>query len=199
MMNSDYRLKQLIRKRQDCLEWHQSAYEVVKYHPANYNENGHYVKKEWTSMWDIGRSFDGKNLTIDDYLEIENEYVEVAMDVMKECGCRLITVVFWGGTIKTILPRILKRSPLRESDIDLYKSIFGLRSGSRIHINKIEPLLRLALREWKDFVFISFSHNVQIDIGYDYYMHIHASIDKDRLRSIVESKNLFLNPRDRIR
>ena len=34
-----------------------------------------------------------------------------------------------------------------------------------------------------------------IDVGYDYYMHIVCPIDNLKLKILVESHNLYLNPR----
>lgn len=59
MRKRDYKLKQLILKREDSLKWHKSSHEIVKYFPQHYNKEGHYERTEWTSVWDIGRILDG--------------------------------------------------------------------------------------------------------------------------------------------
>ena len=44
--------------------WH----EIVKYSPQKYNRNGVYTADEWTSRDDIGKYFDGKLFTLEEYL-----------------------------------------------------------------------------------------------------------------------------------
>ena len=39
-----------------------NQYRVTKYDPAN-RVNGEYTKDEWTSMYDVGRSYNGKVFT----------------------------------------------------------------------------------------------------------------------------------------
>ena len=37
--------------------------------------NGIYIKEEWTSIGDVGKCFDGKCFTLDEYIATENNYV----------------------------------------------------------------------------------------------------------------------------
>lgn len=46
------------------MNWH----EIVKYSPQKYDSNGIYTTDEWTSMWDVGKKFDGKLFTLEEYL-----------------------------------------------------------------------------------------------------------------------------------
>lgn len=197
MKRVDFKLKQTITNREDSLEWHKSSYEIVKYLPEYYNENGCYQKEEWTSMWDIGRYIGGELVTKEDYLAIENQYVNTALDIMEKGGCKLMTVVFWGGRIKPVIPSLIKESPLGDADVSLYRSSFGLRSGCRVSLDKAALLLRLSLREWNCFYLVNLLHDTQIDVGYDYYMHVHSGLPIQRITEIVESHRLYLNPRQR--
>ena len=116
MMKNDYRLKRMIIKREECIEWHRSSHEIAKYLPNCYNKEGHYERVEWTSMWDIGRTINGILVKKEDYLTTESNYVTFASEVMRESGCKLMTVVFWGGKIESCIPKLMKKSPLREED-----------------------------------------------------------------------------------
>lgn len=53
--------------------WH----EIVKYSPQKYNRNGVYTADEWTSRDDIGKYFDGKLFTLEEYLNIEKHYIKI--------------------------------------------------------------------------------------------------------------------------
>ena len=48
------------------MNWH----EIVKYSPQKYDSNGIYTADEWTSMWDVGKKFDGKLFTLEEYLRV---------------------------------------------------------------------------------------------------------------------------------
>lgn len=47
------------------MNWH----EIVKYSPQKYDSNGIYTTDEWTSIWDVGKKFDGKLFTLEEYLD----------------------------------------------------------------------------------------------------------------------------------
>ena len=51
-------------------------YRVTKYDPKNRSSRGIYTVNEWTSYCDIGKIFDGKKLTFEEYREIEDRYIE---------------------------------------------------------------------------------------------------------------------------
>lgn len=51
------------------------CWRITKYNPKFRNELGHYQKKEWTSVSDIGKIFEGKQLTVEEYLNTENLYI----------------------------------------------------------------------------------------------------------------------------
>ena len=49
-------------------------YRISKYNPC-FRVNGIYIKEEWTSIGDVGKCFDGKCFTLDEYIATENNYV----------------------------------------------------------------------------------------------------------------------------
>lgn len=49
---------------------------ISKYNPKYRDSNGAYTKNEWTSISDIGKNFDGKIFTRDEYIEIEDKYLD---------------------------------------------------------------------------------------------------------------------------
>ena len=58
----------------------QFYYCVCKYDPAFRDEKGAYKKDEWTDFSDIGRAFDGKVFTEEEYYETEDRYVAFAFE-----------------------------------------------------------------------------------------------------------------------
>ena len=68
---------------------------------ALYNEEGHYTTNEWTAMCDVDRVRDGHLLTIDEYLEVEQKYVNSVIKVMELTGCKYLTISHLGDTIRS--------------------------------------------------------------------------------------------------
>ena len=57
---------------------------VTKYNPSGRDINGAYTENEWTSSSDINSSFNGKVLTIEEYMKVENAYAAAVLHIM-EC------------------------------------------------------------------------------------------------------------------
>ena len=168
------KLEERILKRLNDLYWARKTDEVVKYLPDGYNEQVIYCIDEWSSICDIGRSFSGVILTEEDYLEVENNYINCVIDIITQSGCKYLTIGY----------------------VEDYNHI-GYHYKSRIFKNQIAIILRDMLREKVFCVLVNLEHKVMIDVGYDYYMHIICPIDKPKLKILVESHNLYLNPRSR--
>lgn len=169
------KLEERICKRLEDSHWLNKTNVIVKYSPDGYNEQGVYCRDEWSSIYDIGRSFSGVILTKDDYLEVENNYINCAVDIITQSGCKYLTIGY----------------------VEDYNHI-GYQYKSRISKNQITTILRDMIREEVYCVLVNLKHNVMIDVGYDYYMYIVCPIDSATLKTIVETHNLYLNPRSKI-
>ena len=62
--------------------WLWTADEIVKYAPENYDERGIYRKNEWLMVSDIGKVYDGKRFTREEYLETEDKYAQAVIRVI---------------------------------------------------------------------------------------------------------------------
>jgi len=80
-------------------EWRYTAHSIVKYKPELYNEEGHYTTNEWVGMDDVGHICDGHLVTIDEYLETEQKYVDAVIKVMELTNYKYLTVSYLGDTI----------------------------------------------------------------------------------------------------
>ena len=58
------------------------VYRLTKYDPSKRNTEGAFTANEWTSVSDIGRTFDGESVSISDYVETENAYVNAVRTVL---------------------------------------------------------------------------------------------------------------------
>jgi len=166
--------KDLILHRFNSFRFQKASHEIVKYEPKYYDEKGVYQKDEWTSFDDVGKVYEGKIVTMEEYLDIENRFISITRTVLETAGCTYISLGYIYG----------KRDRK------------GLREGMRIRVQDIAPFLRLALRGKVYLVFINRSKGVQFDFSEDVlYMHLFCRIPTEKLREIVESRGLFLNPR----
>ncbi len=188
-------IRALILKRLEppYYDW-EKMNEIVKYSPSMYNHEGICVVEDWTSCSQIGDEFNGEFLTVEEYMRVENSFVEVFKEVLINASCRYITL-FSFDPIKTIrTPRHFCRE-LRVSTNNILAELGPVKSGARYSIEKAALLFRLSLRNILDCFFINKDKRIQFDVGYDYYVHLYADLDESILRSIVSKHGLFLNPR----
>lgn len=172
------------------MNWH----EIVKYSPQNYDSNGVYTADEWTSMWDVGRKFDGKLLTLEEYLRVEQRYVSVILSIMKATNCKYMTIQYLEAD-KKYITSCIKSSKFYDIDCDLLKSMPLLEEKRRIHISKITDIIRLSLREYIYVVLRNKEHKLQVQFGYDYYLNVSCSLNGETLKNIVCREGLYLDPR----
>lgn len=172
------------------MNWH----EIVKYSPQKYDSNGIYTTDEWTSMWDVGKKFDGKLFTLEEYLRVEQRYVSVILSIMKAMNCKYMTIQYLEAD-KDYIAKQIKASKYREIDYHLLMSISLLEEGRRISIERMSDILRLALREYIYVELSNKEHGVFVKFGYDYYLNVACSLSNEELEHIARKESLFLDPR----
>ena len=75
--------------------WRWTADLIVKYAPENYDERGIYRKNEWLMSSDIGKIYDGKRFTREEYLETERSIrLQAVIRGMELAGCSFLTVEY---------------------------------------------------------------------------------------------------------
>ena len=71
---------------------------ITKYNPLLRDELGNYTKNEWTSFSDIGKSYEDRTFISDDYLRIENKYINAIlwfMDCMQISRMKITCLEKW--------------------------------------------------------------------------------------------------------
>ncbi len=58
------------------------CWRITKYNPNFRDENGSYTKDEWTSLYDVGKKYNDKVFTIEEYLETEEKYINSILKIM---------------------------------------------------------------------------------------------------------------------
>lgn len=172
----------------------QSMHEIVKYSPLFYDANGVYHKNEWTSCSEIGKIYEGKELTTEDYFTTENNYIDTACEIIRTTGSTRIKVEYLEKDEKWI-EKQMKVSKIREQDLLLLPMALKVKQGDRLNINEFSEVARLCLREYLYGEFVDINYRLRIIFGYDYYMSIESDLDNGVLKSIANKHSLFFDPR----
>ncbi len=148
-------------------------FRVTKYDPANRNATGAYIPNTWTSISDIGRSFDGIVLTQSEYQRVEDLYVEIAVSFLSESGAASLQII-----------------GLESSDRHLEPGI-ALANGTQLSEENLAPVIRLALRE-QIWCRLEEEGGSFIHFGYDYYMYLGVIGDCPSSRRLATEQGLFV-------
>ena len=88
-----------------------------------------------------------------------------------------------------------KKNIFRDKDKLVYDTFVHLKQGKRFHLNNIDDIVYLNLREYVYTVLVNWAHNLEIRFGYDYYMTCNCNIDRTILLEKMRDLGLYLNPR----
>lgn len=134
-------------------------YRITKYNPDYRNQLGAYLRKEWSSYYDIGKDFNGKILLSDEYLVVEEKYCMVAWEILKHCNIEYVYI-----------------DNLEMHNVDEVNNsdkcfLDSIQNGMRISMNDLKKYMQYILREyfWCELIAKS---GIKIEFGYDYYMYI---------------------------
>ncbi len=155
-------------------EYRVTKYDISYRRLAGLNANnefstGIYTRNEWTSVSDIGRSFDGVILTPDEYQRVEDAYVAVAISFLKESRLSAVTV-----------------DGLENSEF----CPIPLEEGMTIDIRNLPEVVRLILQEkvWCRLI----SQKTFLHFGYDYYMFVGVSLECPKSKQLARNLGLFV-------
>jgi hypothetical protein len=132
-----------------ALGFEMKHWRVTKYDPAVRDSSGAYGQDEWTDYDDIGKTFGGVLLTMSAYMAMEDRYVEVATQFVREAGVsELVAVgVEQNGNHGLVLSE-----------------------GMRVIPDTLVTLVRAILRH-QVWCMLEWWPHFYLHIGYDYYMY----------------------------
>lgn len=156
---------------------------ITKYNPEFRNEKGVFLKDEWTSFSDIGKTFDENILTFEEYRKTEDAYVSTALYFLSEANLNKLTVT---SLENRNLPKIKKSE---YQDIDFNPQF--IKNRTSISDKLIEDTCRFVLRE---FIWCRLESETgfYIHFGYDYYMYIGSSVRSNQAIVFGKENNLFI-------
>ena len=163
------------------------SWRVTKYNPKHRNEEDVYLNDEWTSCHDIGKLFDGKVFTVNDYLAIENAYIEVVLSFMKNVNITTLKVKCLEKYNESVAPKDTSLGYTTE----MIKLYVELHEDSILGTEDIQNLCRLVLREqlWCK---LENDHKMFVHFGYDYYMYIGCLLKPENITDLIKGTGLFM-------
>jgi hypothetical protein len=148
---------------------HQSR--VTKYDPACRDSKDAYIKQEWTSFNDIGRSHGGVVLSKEDYLRVESAYIEIAKRFLAEDNSPYLHAV----SVEN------HTDPAR-----------GPNENSLITDEDLPAVCRSVLRE--EFWCKLESEGRFLHFGYDYYMYVGVTSECPSSIAAASALGLYVEP-----
>lgn len=109
-----------------------------KYDIKYRNELGHYLRDDWTSIWDVGKVCEGVLVTLEEYERVESQYLKTLEEVAKLLDVDSFQI-----------------AQLDKYDTDWTYLGFPVEVGATVTIEQFLILSRLALREE---IWVSFEH-----------------------------------------
>ena len=144
-------------------------YRISKYSPE-YRQNGIYMKEEWTSIFDVGKTFDGVMLTMHEYERVEENYLCLLRELCRACGIQAFEI----------------------KGMEKYDDNITWSDGMILNVNQTERICRDILREtcWCRLD----APQMHIHFGYEYYMHIICELCVEEICGIASKYELYVEP-----
>ena len=143
------------------------CYKISKYNPEKF-KNGIYQADEWTDYSDIGKNFGYKVLTMDEYLKIEKNYINLILKIVEQTVSSALII----------------------EGLENYDEVIW-KNNQRISGAQLEQLIQDCLRNrcWCKVK----SENFCLCFGYDFYIHICCCIPSKCIKKLCDEFSLFLH------
>lgn len=148
------------------------SYRISKYDPK-YRVDGIYTRDEWTSMSDIGRTYNGQVVTRDEYDRVETAYLSV---VKKLCLLLDIDEIQLTGLE------------------DYFNNCTHCNGAILMGAETIIKVVRDCLREeyWCQLI----APKLEIHFGYDYYLYVCCSLEFEQVNRLALDVGLFVEVKE---
>jgi hypothetical protein len=146
------------------------SWRVSRYEPALRAAGSEWAS--WTDYSDVGKTFNGMVLTEQEYLRVENLYLDAAARFAADAAAEVFEVVY----------------------VDHQQDGFELFAGQKLPRSDLGPVVRGSLRGTLDCALQAVSGTCQFEFGFDLYMRVAAQSACDRAVTEVERAGLYLEP-----
>jgi len=155
------------------------CWRITKYDPKKRNSQGWFLEDTWISYGDIGSVYQGEKLTYDEYVRVEDLYINAIVLLMNCLDVSQLQVKYLEnhGSIN------------EDALVDKEEVIFvnGLKENDLLSLEQVKVASKLILRNYFWCKLIG-KHKMFVDFSHDYYMYIGSRSEcKDALQKIRES------------
>jgi hypothetical protein len=166
------------------LEISLQQWRVTRYDPRLRNRQGQFRHDTWSAASDIGQVFEGRVLTTEDYLTVEDAYVDAVVSFLRESGLAALSVV----SLEISEDNWADRDPLHGLGIE---PGFSIATGQVLSKKRLTDACRLTLREA---IWCRLEEPGQffVHFGYDYYMYIGSLHECPMSIAEAASNGLFI-------
>lgn len=159
-------------------------------------EKNYRWSKSWTSIDDIGRLYDGREFTYNDYLKTEQAYVNLLISLFRYLHAQKIKI------IQLEVYEDLPPNTIYDKDGKLNEWYNKVKNNMSLSLDNLQYIVPLILRENMWGTIYHKRTRTYIHFGYDYYVYVNSpmfyfcndnnayfNIDLERL---VSSNGLFI-------
>ena len=166
-------------------------YRISKYNPEFRDQQGRYMKQEeWTSISDIGKLKDsnGNILTIEEYLKVENAYIQTCKKFFELNSVESLKIV------NVNFHEVVKDSDSPQ-DVELQNFLNSFAEKQEVNSSEIKSAIQTVLRELGDFQLQS--ETLAIAAGYDYYLYIASELEFDENKLNIDGVDIYIERQDK--
>lgn len=144
-----------------------SSYRISKFKPIDQTTSINYVN-DWTSISDVGNVYSGKIFTINQYKQIEKNYIDFYIEILETLSIETLKIECLED------PYNLKR----------------WKNNQQINYYEMKLFFQDCLRE-KCWGKLKYKKTFFIHFGYDYYTYLGTKLDFYIVDSIANKYNLY--------
>ncbi|WP_438015511.1 hypothetical protein WMF18_32215 [Sorangium sp. So ce315] len=154
---------------------------MSKYDPSRRDVAGRYVNGEWTSVCDIGKFIGRQVLTVEEYLRVENAYIETSMAFHLDTGAPPLLAhdVEAAGSIPNLPGQVVLAPPAEDHLVGR---------------SELPVIIRSCLREIVWCRLEAKDGSCVIHFGYEYYMYLVGICLKMSAVEVAQAVGLFMEP-----
>lgn len=160
------------------------SFRITKYNPQYRDLSNRYTLDEWTAVSDVGKIYQNKKFTFEEYLQVESAYINAVMIIMDFLGVDFLHITHLEKKEVVPLNIFYCSSSLRK----MYQSLHG---EQKLNKEEIIEVMQLVLRE---FIWCKLeSQKMFVHFGWDYYMYIGTPKELSKLLiQQIEKSGLYV-------
>ena len=158
--------------------WRYKAVSVTAYNPV-YDD---IRKRPIISFGDVD-----KTMTLDEYLKIENAYIDAVKIIMKLSKCEWLKIRY--------LERHYDLEDKEVNDVskELYNQLISIENDQVVTLDNLEFIMRFILRNFIWCNLVNLSKRLYIRFGFDYYMYFNTKLKQEIYKESIEKLGLFVD------